>query len=417
MKKIVALILSVVMTLTLIGCGKNNSVKTIKNDDNKENIIKAQKNIVRRPGPSVGMDRVSMGEEFPKYDPNSDEPFQVDLRNADLTKYDLSKEIDTLLFADFNNMTKWPENMPEEFDYRKIMELGKDPGLGIRDIHASGITGKGVGIGIIDQVLLVDHEEFSDNIKLYEEIGEIGAVATMHGSAVSSVAVGENCGVAPEADLYYIATYPGVFEDGEFTYDFTNIALAIERLLEVNEQLDENNKIRVISISVGWVKGQLGYDKISEAIDHAKKEGILVVSSSLEETYGYKFNGLGRDSLDNPNDVNSYKLCEWQQEYVSKVNQGNFEDTLFVPMDSRTTASENAIDDYVFYRVGGWSWSIPYIAGMYALCCEANPNITYEEFWEAALNTAEAAQVNSDAGNYTIPKVLCPKKLIEAVKK
>ena len=30
-------------------------------------------------------------------------------------------------------------------------------------------------------------------------------------------------------------------------------------------------------------------------------------------------------------------------------------------------------NEYVFYREGGWSWSIPYIAGVYALAAQVKP--------------------------------------------
>jgi subtilisin family serine protease len=89
------------------------------------------------------------------------------------------------------------------------MELGKNPGLDIRQLHEQGITGRGVGIAIIDQTLLVDHQEYVNQLRLYEEGSDIqgGWLQTqMHGPAVASIAVGKTTGVAPEADLFYIAT-------------------------------------------------------------------------------------------------------------------------------------------------------------------------------------------------------------------
>jgi hypothetical protein len=62
-------------------------------------------------------------------------------------------------------------------------------------------------------------------------------------------------------------------------------------------------------------------------------------------------------------------------------------------MDSRGTASPTGYDDYVFYRQGGWSWSIPYIAGLYALACQVKPDITPEVFWSKALETGDAVEI------------------------
>lgn len=53
----------------------------------------------------------------------------------------------------------------------QIMENGKNPGLGIRELHKQGITGKGVNVAIIDQNLLLHHPEFSGKIAAYYDAG------------------------------------------------------------------------------------------------------------------------------------------------------------------------------------------------------------------------------------------------------
>src|SRR5581483_10485155 len=121
-----------------------------------------------------------------------------------------------LTWASFDSSTIWPQSarLPGAYDPARVMELGKDPGLGIRSLHARGITGRGIGIAIIDQPLLIDHQEYASQLRLYEEVGlsivtrglSTHTVANLHGCATASVAVGRSCGVAPEADLYYIAT-------------------------------------------------------------------------------------------------------------------------------------------------------------------------------------------------------------------
>src|SRR5512138_212811 len=117
--------------------------------------------IVRHPVP-VDYSKINVYTKMPKYDPNSTDPWQVDLRSTDLTKLDLSKSRDDLLYADFDSKTQWPasDKMAADFDWQKIMEIGKDPGLSIRTLHDQGVTGKGIGIAIIDQTLLVDHIEY-----------------------------------------------------------------------------------------------------------------------------------------------------------------------------------------------------------------------------------------------------------------
>jgi hypothetical protein len=85
-------------------------------------------------------------------------------------------------------------------------------------------------------------------------------------------------------------------------------------------------------------------------------------------------------------------------------------------MDSRTTASPTGTADYVFYRQGGWSWSIPYIAGMYALAVQVKPDITPEEFWDTALKTGKTIQLQHDGKEYEFGVILDPQALIAALK-
>lgn len=343
----------------------------------------------------------------------------MDLRSSDLTKLDLSKSKEDLIHADFDSKTKWPptDKMPADFDWQKIMEINKDPGLGIKNLHQQGINGTSIGIAIIDQPLLVDHVEYKDQIRLYEEIN-IGPNdrASMHGAAVTSIAVGKTVGVAPQADLYYIGTWTvdwGVGTNG-FTWNFAYYAQAVRRILEINKDLPENRKIRVIAMQVGWDPSQKGYDEITAAVDEAKAQEILVVSSSLSEIYGFHFHGLGKLPTFDPNNFESYLPGSWwEKEYYGGMP---LKDTLLVPMDSRTTASPTGIEDYVFYRQGGWSWSIPYIAGMYALAAQVEPNITPEQFWETALQTGKTIQLQHDGKEYNFGVILDPQALIEELK-
>ncbi|MFB0516132.1 MAG: S8 family serine peptidase, partial [Candidatus Neomarinimicrobiota bacterium] len=348
--------------------------------------------IDRRPQP-LGLRRGEI-KSLPKYDPKSTDWNQVFLRGGDLSRLDLSNAIDDLLYACFDDWTVWPESahMPEGFDPKKIMELGKNPGLSVRTLHKSGITGKGVGVAIIDQPLLTEHQEYTDRVRLYEEnnVRDISR-SPMHGAAVASIAVGKTVGVAPDADLYYIATsdcdYPTVNDP---SYNFRYRAQSIRRLLEINRQLPANRKIRVISMSTGWLPSHDGYDEIMAACEEAKAAGIFVVSCCIDRVHGFKFHGLGRQPFANPDVFESYEYClgVWAKKYYDGAR-----DRLLVPMDSRAIACPTGSDKYVFYRQGGWSWSVPYIAGVYALAAQVEPEITPERFWALAMKTGRTIEL------------------------
>ena len=87
-----------------------------------------------------------------------------DIRNKDISAYSVNDYKDYLGSVCFNSSTIWSADIEEVLNPDNVMELGKNPGLGIRKIHEEGLTGKGVNIAIIDQGLNLDHEEYNSNI-------------------------------------------------------------------------------------------------------------------------------------------------------------------------------------------------------------------------------------------------------------
>ena len=84
-------------------------------------------------------------------------------------------------------------------------------------------------------------------------------------------------------------------------------------------------------------------------------------------------------------------------------------------MDSRTTANPNGYEDYAFFREGGWSWSIPYLAGMYALAAQVKPENTPEEFWKLAMETGQTIEILHEGQTYQLGPILDPAALIAAL--
>src|SRR5574344_1410727 len=102
----------------------------------------------------------SMGKKTPE---NHFQRPEVDIRSGDVSDLDLSGY--EMQDVTFDSQTKFPtevQKCPQHFDQlKKIKELGMDPGLEIRSLHAKGLTGEGLGIAIIDQTL-GDHQEYHD---------------------------------------------------------------------------------------------------------------------------------------------------------------------------------------------------------------------------------------------------------------
>lgn len=345
----------------------------------------SQVGVVRKPEPS------SLKGDVLRSLPESSSLGVVDLRADDLTELNLSNSAQEPFIVHFDSNTKWPRALPWWLRPQQMLELGKNPGLGVRTLHAQGITGEGVSVGIIDQTLLVDHVEYGDRVVLYEEIHNFDNRAKAHGPMVTSILAGKTTGVAPDATVYYIARSDwNLSLLGAKTLDYTPTARAIERLLEINESLPPAKKIRVISISTDWTARVAGFDDVIAAAERAREAGVMVVSVSIDKYYPYDYGGLGRDPLADPEKPASYEMSIFVPSQFSNANQ------LFVPIDSRTYAGHTGRDVYTFERRGGYSHGAPYVAGLYALACQVNAALTPEQFWERALETADVITVEVD---------------------
>lgn len=370
--------------------------------------------ITKKPLPSSMLQDRGKLDQIPSYYKNDLSTFSVDFSGYDLRHLTINdSNWDALHAGSFNTSTKWPVSLPQGFNPAEIIEFNKKPGLGIKQLHDQGITGTGIGIAIIDQSLLVDHEEYKDQLRFYEELNLIEDEASMHGAAVASIAAGKTTGVAPDADLYYIAEIPGNFKGAVFEYDFRWLALAIDRLLAVNETLPSDRKIRVISISLGWDASQEGYTEVMEAIKRAKEKGIFVVSVSLSQTDGFMFHGIGQDWNRDPDDFNSYFPSSLWADQFYKYSGPNAGKKLLIPMDGITKADPSQSNGYAYYPYGGLSWAVPYIAGLYALACQAKKDLTPNEFWQLAMETGESVEIEKDGNLFKLERIVNPVRLLD----
>ncbi|MBQ3068302.1 MAG: S8/S53 family peptidase [Oscillospiraceae bacterium] len=365
-------------------------------------------------------DRKEPLTEMLQYKP--EDPYAVDLRSRDVSVLDLTNEMENLKYASFDSKTKWPsaDKMPADFDPEKIMENGKNPGLGIRALHGQGITGKGVGIAIIDHPLLVDHAEYKNNLKLYEEIGVVDVydkVEDEHGPAVASLAVGKTCGVAKDADLYFIGCT-------KFSDDIVcaNTCKCIDRILEINEKLPADRKIRVISISRGYEPEYKDFDKLEAKIKEAEEKGVFVLTTGPSAFISQKnisFMGLDRIDLNKVESSADYTTAVWYTGAYTENEDLFSPATLLVPEGNRTHANCQGQHLYGYDSVGGKSWATPYFAGCYALACQVYPQITPNQFFELAIKTGDI--LNDTPENTRKDKenarIINMAKLIEELKK
>ncbi len=365
-----------------------------------------------------------------------------DFRGKNLSQENFSNiSVDVLRTIEFDTETAWPEkeNLPQGFNPEKLLEESKNPGLGVRGLHEQGINGQGVVVAIIDQRLDINHPEYKNSIADYSEYGEIEEEAiSMHGPSVASLLVGKDCGVAPGARLVYKAVPAG----RSFLFE----AEALNDIVEQNKTVPQKEKVRVVSCSIGYIieKPEPGLNEWTEALKKAKEAGIFVVDVGGDQI-DIPFSGGG-----NPEDKDDFEnYLPWlrqdngDEELDKLISEGNIDGILkklrgtkkddlvdisdsdlrkkieahlierkteiVVPSDYRTMASSwNKEGQYMYNGRGGISWSVPYLAGLFALALQVNPDIKREELAEI-IN--ESAVVNKKG-----LKVVNPKGIIELVR-
>jgi len=360
---------------------------------------------------------------------------------------------DALATTTFDTQTRWPkaDKLPSGFNPEQVLEDGKNPGLDIRELHEQGITGKGVRVAIIDQKLLLDHEEYKDKLVNYTEYGNKENKPSMHGPAVASLLVGEKCGVAPGAELVYGAVPSGG--------NLSDKAVALNGIIEYNRTCEPDKKIRVVSISKGYSLNdpEPGQDEWMGAIQKATDEGIIVIDVSIGNRQSLNFTGGGnlgdknnpdsyepwlagqkkkgideelerlideenmdgavkkirelaiemkREDIQNLSDAELRKMIEKMQQ-VRKDQETREKREILIPSDHRTLASPKGGSEYTYQGKGGLSWSTPYLAGLFVLALQVNPDLKQEEIIDIIQETALT--------NKKGLRIINPKGIIETV--
>lgn len=335
-------------------------------------------------------------------------PQELDIRSCDVSAWDFSRytlqELTDVLT--FDSKTKFPskEKMPKGFDAKKLLDFGKNPGLSVRNLHARGITGKGVSVAIIDQPLLVTHAEYQKNLVWYEEDPSLaGTEAQMHGPAVASILAGKTVGAAPGVRLFYFVK--AFQKDGE-DFSAAPYTKMLHRVYEINKQLPAGEKIRAVSISRGGFGTDIpGGVEFMELKNKLEQDGVLVLTTDSP------VHTLSRTRfLDKPDNEKNYcRPAYWDKSYQFYSQ----DDSLLVPTDYRVTAAPNGNGDYVAYANGGMSWGIPYAAGIYALAAQVYPQITPDIFMQAARETAFANSCTYNGEKFKTKYLIRPEKLIQ----
>lgn len=280
-------------------------------------------------------------------------------------------DIDTLITLSFNLSTKWDDDTLA----KEVLEYGKIPPLGVKEIHKLGITGKGVNVAIIDQPLALNHPEYKDRIVKYKDFcpEEKKEQGSFHGPAVASLLAGKDIGSAPGVNVYY-ASVPQWLGDAKYE------VAALNWILEINKSLKSEEKIKFVSVSaaVGDPNSRAKNHKLwLETVKKAKEEGVCVVDC----TEGNRFISIGY--IDYKSNTFHYGFPN------NNMNKGQINE-VHVPNSLRTIAESynNITFSYSYEGKGGLSWGIPYAVGVLCLAQQVNNSLSAQELKNLLIDTA-----------------------------
>lgn len=323
---------------------------------------------------------------------------------------DLRDKYDVLITCSWDPETPWPpkDKMPSNFDLKTILDAGKNPGVGINNLQ---VNGAGVNVAIIDQPLLLNHQEYEGNLKEYNSIDCENSEPSLHGPAVASFFVGKNIGTARGANLHYWAI-------PMWKHDYLYYSMALEQIIEHNENKPPNEKIKVVSISKGLGPEPRfkNFDVLEKSLKKAREKGIIII------TCGSDFLGAGCPPDKDRDNPENYDLCYFQKPYMDNPkSRKRASELVSIPMDGRTYANREGENKYNFDGSGSYSWGVPYLAGIVTLGVQVDPDLKEEDALRYIKETGTPVnkKVKNKKGEllytYTI-RLVNPKGFVDRVK-
>jgi len=308
--------------------------------------------------------------------------------HRDLSEHDLSR-ITKEYFPKltFNSSTIFPnaDKMPKGFSPSEIIERGKDPMLGIKELHKKGIDGSGVTVATIDFGFQSEnHSEYKgSNIQVVDLFGDTGF--HFHSDGILSNLCGQNIGVAPKANVIHYSIYQGIGDNVQ--------SAQIQILQDILKRVKGGERIRAVNISGPIVRSSILNDlkNDSEKYEAAKSELMKPLTPILyelqklgcevidSERFGQDFTCCDVDTANNKSD---YKKPDWfddEKAYGEKVS--------FV-CGGKVIPEYTCNNGYKYENDSCYSWTIPQAVGMYALALQQKPNLTWDQFARISKNTS-----------------------------
>lgn len=268
--------------------------------------------------------------------------------------------------------------------------------LNIDKLHTQGITGKGVGIAILDTGVYA-HTDLSDNIVLFQDMVN-NRVSLYddngHGTHVTGIAAskgtgsgGRYKGIAPDAGIVMIKC---------LNYRGNGKSPVAIRALDFIKKNWKKYNIRIINISVGsdYEKKDRENDELIAAVEEMWKQGFVVVAAAgnngpVGGTITIPGCAKSIITVGAADDDREVKI-RGHRSMMHYSGRGPTDVCIVKPeiVAPGTGIISCSIGRQLYSSQSGTSMATPVVAGCIALMLEKNPSLTNKEIKRRIFETA-----------------------------
>ena len=311
---------------------------------------------------------------------------------------------------------------PDWYNPHEVFEKWKSIGLGIETVHEKWYTWKWVEVAIVDNPFLHKDIPVCEYYK-----SENNPELQFHWAAVSSILVGRETWVAPDANLHFVESasqtddrdiYENLSKLKDKDIKIISMSFTLyQEWMFTSEELEKWTKDKV-----SWLVKELNenWTWVLSGDEFIKNFGLLGMKNPMWDSDDFKNYQVTRPDLrtletrekyiNYPDELEDPK-GKFQQDFWKETK--SMEDLIFINCGDRTVADIVDADDetlkpatvYRHGRIWGTSWAIPAVAGYYALACQADPNMNPERFMQLARDTAQIVKISDfpeDMTNMTL---------------
>ena len=282
--------------------------------------------------------------------------------------------------------------------------------VGADQLHAAGLTGKGVGVAVIDSGIAGDHPDFKNadgSSRVTNVIANPGATRpgdeVGHGTHVASIVAGNSnnrpagdplkgsyTGIAPDADLVAVKTAD---DDGR-----SSVLDVINGLQFVVDHKDELG-VQVVNLSVSSdTPDSYVNDPLDAAVEFAWHAGLVVVAAAGNrgdaadavqyapgnDPYAISVGAIDENGTQTPSDdtVASFSSRGVTQDGFAKPDvlaPGAHIVAAAAAGSAFAAACPQCITDGQYFKMGGTSMAAPVVAGAAALILQARPDLNPDQ--------------------------------------